>query len=410
MRAVQRVTAPLRGLLGPDLVGARQSLTALALSSVTGTVAGVVLASITGTLDSLPGLLVLVPAAAGMRGNISGALGSRLATSIHTGTFVLSPRRDTIVGQNILAAMALTIIMSVYLGVAAKLLAMLFGVADTIGVLDLIIIATGGGVVASLVGMTMTISLAAGSTRYGWDLDNVSVPLIAAVGDMVTVPALFAATFLVGRGALTTSLGVVFVVAGLVATFSALRSRGEILRRVVRESIPVLAATGIVHSIAGVILEHRLDAFSDKPALLVLVPSALSGVGAIGGILASRLGSKLHLGIIDAGLIPDRSARRDISVALGLVVPVFLLKGILVEVAHSVFGFDSPGLAALIGISLVGGVLASSVIVVVAFYAAVSSIRFGVDPDTYGIPLVTSSADMVGSVALVLALAMWGFT
>ena len=41
----------------------------------------------------LPGLIVLVPAAIGMRGNVFGALGSRLGTQIHAGTFRLS-RRD----------------------------------------------------------------------------------------------------------------------------------------------------------------------------------------------------------------------------------------------------------------------------------------------------------------------------
>jgi len=47
---------------------------------------------------------VLIPAAIGMRGNIFGALGSRLGTAIHTGTFTLSRRRSTVVGQNVLSS------------------------------------------------------------------------------------------------------------------------------------------------------------------------------------------------------------------------------------------------------------------------------------------------------------------
>jgi mgtE-like transporter len=65
----------------------RQGFVALFISSGGDLLAGLALASMTGTLLRLPGLLVLVPAAIGMRGNIFGALGSRLGTSIHAGTF-----------------------------------------------------------------------------------------------------------------------------------------------------------------------------------------------------------------------------------------------------------------------------------------------------------------------------------
>ena len=57
---------------------------------------------------SCPGLLILVPAAVGMRGNVFGALGSRLGTAVHTGTFRLSWRIDTLVGQNLASAVALS--------------------------------------------------------------------------------------------------------------------------------------------------------------------------------------------------------------------------------------------------------------------------------------------------------------
>ena len=67
---VRRV-ARVRDLLGPDRVGVRQSLVALGFSSLTAVVAGGFLAAMTGTLEQYPGLLVLVPAAIGMRGNLS---------------------------------------------------------------------------------------------------------------------------------------------------------------------------------------------------------------------------------------------------------------------------------------------------------------------------------------------------
>src|SRR5947209_20189808 len=102
-------------MLGPDAASVGQGLAALLVSSAGDLLAGVTLGAIQHTLEQLPGLLVLIPAAIGMRGNIFGALGSRLGTSIHTGTFTLSRRRSTVVGQNVLSALSLTFVVSLAL-------------------------------------------------------------------------------------------------------------------------------------------------------------------------------------------------------------------------------------------------------------------------------------------------------
>ena len=88
-RPFTRFVARLRAAVDSDAAGLRQAFAALLVSSGGDLLAGLTLGAITGTLEDLPGLLVLVPAAIGMRGNIFGALGSRLGTSIHTGTFRL---------------------------------------------------------------------------------------------------------------------------------------------------------------------------------------------------------------------------------------------------------------------------------------------------------------------------------
>ena len=103
-----QVRARLDALVGGDLGGARQSLVALCLNSTTSFAAGAVLGAITGTFERYPGLLVLVPPAIGLRGNIFSTLGTRLSTAIHTGTFRMSARRDTVLGQNVSAAVVLT--------------------------------------------------------------------------------------------------------------------------------------------------------------------------------------------------------------------------------------------------------------------------------------------------------------
>ena len=203
----------LRALLGPDTTGARQSMVALVLNSSTSLVAGAFLGGITGTFERYPGLLVLVPAAIGIRGNIFGAFGNRLSTAMHAGTFRLSLRRETVLGQNVLGAMILTAGMSGVLAVIATAAAVGVDVEGSIGLLDMATVSIVGGVLGSLAVLVADLGLAVGATRYGWDLDNVSAPIASVLGDVLTLPALYAATFLLGFAIFTPSLGVLLVVA-----------------------------------------------------------------------------------------------------------------------------------------------------------------------------------------------------
>ena len=46
----------------------------------------------------------------------------------------------------------------------------------------------------------------------------------------------------------------------------------------------------------------------------------------------------------------------------------------------------------------------SAFVVLVAYYGSVAAFRLGLDPDNHGIPLITSSMDLVGPISLIIAL------
>jgi mgtE-like transporter len=116
------------------------------------------------------------------------------------------------------------------------------------------------------------------------------------------------------------------------------------------------------------------------------------------------LGSKLHLGIIEARGVPQRAARDDFIIVFVLAFAVFTLVAVSAEVASFVVGYDSPGVVLMTAASLLGGLVATSVAVVVAYYGSIASYRLGLDPDNFGLPLLTSSMDLVGTIALILAI------
>jgi mgtE-like transporter len=61
-------------------------------------------------------------------------------------------------------------------------------------------------------------------------------------------------------------------------------------------------------------------------------------------------------------------------------------------------------------VSLISGGLAIAFVVAVAYYGTIAAYRTGVDPDTYGIPVVSSSVDLVGAFTLIIGISLLGLS
>ncbi len=401
---------PLGGFLGPAIRDANQSLAALSFSATTSLITGLTFSVFVGKIEEFPGLLLLIPAAIGLRGNVFGPLGGRLSTSMQAGTLRWSRRPDSVLGQNVIAAMALSLAAAVGLAFIAQIVAsMVFSdsVNPPIGLADFIVVSVFGGTIASSVVLLITLALTVASTRFGWDLDNVTAPMVSASGDFVTLPALVFATTLIRRGLLTQTLAMLFVIVAVIGLALIARSALEIGRRVLVESLPVLLMAGTMSLFAGVILERFQDRLLAYTVFLVLLPGYLATSGALGGILSSRLSTKLHLGLVKASAIPKREARADLRMTYVLALPIFSLLGLLAGSIGLATGRTSPGLGLVVAVAVTGGIIASAFVSLVAYYATLVVVRFGLNPDNFGIPLVSASLDVVGAFTLVGALLLW---
>ncbi len=394
----------LVALLGPTGGAARQSLVALLFNSATSFIAGAVLGSIIGTFEALPGLLVMVPAAIGLRGNIFGTFGNRLSTSIHTGTFRLSAKRETVLGQNVLASIALTFSLSLLLAVVARVIAVGLGVENTIGVLDLALVSVAGGLLASVVVLAATLLLSIGAVRRGWDMDNLVAPTVSTLGDVITIPALFLATKLLGHGSLTVTMAWTMVALTVVVFAGAVRSKLAELRRIVWESLPVLSAAVVLSTLAGIAVQKQLAVFAALPALLVLQPAFVSSAGALGGILSSRTATDLHLGVVEPTMRPGPIIRQDALLVFVLGFPVYLFNALGSAGVASLLGQAGPGVGWTVLLSLIGGAVTVAFVIALAYYSTMAAWRFDVDPDTYGIPVVTATVDFVGVLILIVTM------
>ncbi|MGH2808620.1 MAG: magnesium transporter [Actinomycetota bacterium] len=386
----------------------RQGFVAVLIASLTSLGAGLVLAAMDHRIDVVDGLFILIPVSIGMRGNIFGALAARLGTSIHSGLFEVTADKEGNLYQNIYAAALLTIGTSVTMGLLARAIAGLIHL-DTVSVWDFILIALIGGLLSSTVVLAVTVVLSVQSFRRGWDLDSVGAPLITAMGDVVTLPCLALASYVVLLHRITPFLGAAALVLAVVALWRGWSSIRLVTRRIVRESFPVLCVAIVLDVLAGAVVEPRIDeVFLPFPALLIVIPGFLENTGALGAILSARLGSKLHLGAVSPRAKPEPAALLDGTVVLALGFTVYLVTALATLVLAELIGADYPGVIRFIGATLLGGFLATLLAALIGYYAAITTFRFGFDPDNHTIPLVTSGMDLMGVICLVVALTVFG--
>ena len=381
----------------------RQGAVALVLSTCAGFVAGLVLGSITGTLERLPGLLVLIPASVGMRGTIFGAMGARFGTGVAAGIFEPTLRRGSLLSRNVAVGILSTLLSSFYLAAVAKLVASAFASEAVISFWDLVTISVVGGVLASLIALGFTVGIAVIGFNKGWDLDAVSTPMVTAIGDMVTLPTLFLATLLVGNDTLNAVVATLCTGATVAALLVAFRVEPQV-RRILLEMVAVVALSPLLDIFAGALLQAHSGELQAVPAVLILIPPFVSQAGALGGILSSRLSSKLQLGVITPTGRPEIPAIVDGGIVVALGAVVFTAIGAVSWALSALTEGTDPAPLPLIGATLLAGALVLPITLVVGYYVAVLTARFGIDPDNQGVPFITSLLDLAGVAAILLVM------
>jgi mgtE-like transporter len=397
------------GYLTEEKESLRQGFAALFLSSTGELVAGIALAGIAGIMNELVGLAVLIPAAIGMRGAIFGAMGSRLSTAIQTGLFSFNLRRG-VLAENVQAAAVLSLISGVFLAFMARLLCDFLGVRTELSVFDYVVISTVGGAIAGVLLLGITVLVARVTVARGWDMDNIAAPMITASGDILTLPALVVATYLIGIPVFSNVLAGVLILVAVAVVAAAFRIGAPSLRRILAESLPILAVTGAVTILVGVALQDREEKFFTLLALSTLLPAFLQEGGALGGMLSSRLSSKIHLGLLAPRGIPPVNTFRDFTLIYIFATGVYVfIGGASHVVTVALFSADaSPGFLTMIGISTLAGLIATTAAAFAAYYGSILSYRVGLDPDTYGIPIITAAVDLLGFMSLIIALIVFG--
>lgn len=381
----------------------KEGLIALFICAIGDLFAGIILGRMTFFLETFPGLLVIIPGAIGMRGNIFGSFASRLSTNLHIG--IISPEFEFSdeLNYNIFSSFVLTLVLSIFLAIVAKILCMLLH-QPSMSLIDFILICVIAGVISNLIMLPITMLVSFKSFEHGWDPDNITSPVIAAFGDLFTLPAIIASIFILNAinfNILIKDIILVVIIITVFVSFVYCYRLSDETKTIIRQSTPILLLCSFLGGSAGAILNSSVETLLTNPSLLTLLPLFSGESGSLISILGARLSSGLHSGLIEPLNRPNLYAIDNFVICFVIAVIVFPLIGILAEISSVILKTSGVGFLNITLISTISGLLLVTVMVFLVYYVSTISYNHNLDPDNIVIPISTSITDSISSLILI---------
>ncbi len=406
-RNKQAVKESLFSRFAPSLKFLKESSSALLITIITTSIAGLFLSNYREFLLLLPGLIILVPGAINMRGTIFGAMGARLGSAFHLGELEKVSWKNKIIRNNTYSSLLLSIFLPLMLAVLAKLISISFGI-ESISVFELIEIAFLSSMISAGAMILVSFSIYEIASKKGWDPDNITAPAITSMGDLITIPSLIIAAIIVMNLQPFVPVAAHATIVGAAILFILTLQSKENYRKLVLQALLILPFIAVVEIGSGIMLESYLERLAVIPATLILLPTFLGEGGNIGSIFASRLTTSLHLGMTEANYKMDKGTRRNLLNVFILCLIIFPAAGAAAHFLGELFGLAGTTLLTLVLVSLTAGIILISVITMVVFAMAVFFYKKSIDPDNVLIPLLTAIADIFGVFCLLLILGLFG--
>ena len=392
----------------PDFVGEhkstiKESLIALLICAIGDLCAGIILGKMTFFLEAFPGLLVVIPGAIGMRGNIFGSFASRLSTNLHIG--IISPEFEFSeqLNYNIFSSFVLTMVLSIFLAIIAKVLCMLLH-QPSMSLIDFMLICVFAGLISNLIMLPITMFISFKSFEHGWDPDNITSPIIAAFGDLFTLPAIIISILILQSmnfDFIFKDVILAIILLAVAVSFIYCYRLSYETNTILKQSTPILLLCSLLGGAAGSILNSAVETLLTNPSLLTLLPLFSGESGSLISILGARLSSGLHSGLIEPFKKPEGETLHNFMISVILAVIVFPVIGLLAEGSSYALGLVGVGFDKIVEISTLSGLILVAIMMVVVYYVSITSYNHNLDPDNIVIPISTSITDSISSLVLI---------
>ena len=242
------------------------------------------------------------------------------------------------------------------------------------------------------------------SFSHGWDPDNITTPLIAAIGDLFTLPAIIISTLILAQlnsnSLIEESLCIIIIIL-VIILFVYVIKRSEESKKIITQSTPVLLICSLLGVSAGGIFNSSIETLLTNPTLLTLLPLFSGESGSLISILSARLSSGLHYGIIEPFKKPSKNTVDNFLVCCLLAVVIFPIIGFMAENSTYIMGGTGIGFIRIILISTISGIILLSIMILIVYYISITSYTKGIDPDNIVIPISTSITDAISSLIVI---------
>ncbi|MDR0768209.1 MAG: magnesium transporter [Methanosarcinales archaeon] len=136
------------------------------------------------TLIEYPTLLILIPVLLKIGGDTGSMLGARLTSAFHIG---LSQKilNNPVVRNSVIAAIIVALVASIFVSIVVYLINLVLGYGTSIGLIFGICFIV--LILNILIVYTIAVGFSALSQKIGLDPDDVVIPIVASMGDLVGV-------------------------------------------------------------------------------------------------------------------------------------------------------------------------------------------------------------------------------
>jgi mgtE-like transporter len=173
-------------------------------------------------------------------------------------------------------------------------------------------------------------------------------------------------------------------------------------RRIIRESLPTMLLVAFMVNITGTLLKGINDIAGSRREIYTVYPAMIDMMGDAGLVVSSAATIKLTLGVLSPSFGSIKNHVKNIFSAWASTLILYVVLGLITLAINGIFTVGS--LSNLLLILLVSNVIAFVAIVLVSYGISILTFKRGLDPDNFVIPVGSSVADALTTVALLVTL------
>ena len=367
-------------------------------------IAGFVIALQLGVFQLSPWALALYPAVISVKAVITGLLTGRLSTALHLGTVYPKFFGNTKSFYKLIGAMVvITLATSATISIISIPFGILFWgttIADFPAILTVMVATLSLGLLITLITVQFTFV----SFKRSLDPDTIVYPAISTVANIIITFLYIGVLHLYFSGIVGQGIIILF---GLINVFLVLfilplNIRTAEFRRIIKESLPTMLLVAFMVNITGTLLKSISNLVDGRREIYTVYPAMIDMMGDAGLVVSSAATVKLTLGVLAPSFSSIKNHAKNIFSAWAASVMLFVVVGVLALAIDGVL--TVAGLTSLLVILLISNVIAFTLIVLVSYGISILTFKRGLDPDNFVIPVGSSLADALTTVALFVTL------